>query len=139
MNITADRYDNAIATWPADILNDPSLSKDEKRAILASWASDARAVPDAPLLRQLDNGSVVDVDCVLDAIRSLDGGQCDETSPRPIVASRQPFARRRSTRLMAWFNQRRRNNSDDDDPPPCPATAGLPARGGFHQAVAASG
>jgi hypothetical protein len=38
---------------PRDVLKDPDLSHDEKRAVLASWASDASAVQDRPQLRWL--------------------------------------------------------------------------------------
>lgn len=38
---------------PRDVLKDPDLDADEKRAILSSWASDASAVQDEPRLRWL--------------------------------------------------------------------------------------
>ena len=38
---------------PRDVLKDPDLDRDEKRAVLASWASDASAVQDQPTLRWL--------------------------------------------------------------------------------------
>ena len=38
---------------PDDVVKDPDLPLPEKRAILASWASDASAVQDAPTLRWL--------------------------------------------------------------------------------------
>jgi hypothetical protein len=38
---------------PRDVLKDPDLPRDEKRAILSSWASDASAVQDEPRLRWL--------------------------------------------------------------------------------------
>ena len=57
---------------PEEILGDLTLSKDEKRAVLASWLSDARALPDAPRWRQLDNGAFVDVDDLYAALRVLD-------------------------------------------------------------------
>jgi hypothetical protein len=38
---------------PRDVLKDPDLNADEKRAVLSSWASDASAVQDAPCLRWL--------------------------------------------------------------------------------------
>jgi hypothetical protein len=38
---------------PADVLKDPILPAHEKRAVLASWASDASAVRDEPTLRWL--------------------------------------------------------------------------------------
>ena len=39
---------------PSEVLANPDLTVAERRAILASWASDARAVEDAPQLRQLE-------------------------------------------------------------------------------------
>lgn len=38
---------------PRDVLKDPLLDIDEKRAVLSSWASDASAVQDEPTLRWL--------------------------------------------------------------------------------------
>jgi hypothetical protein len=38
---------------PRDVLKDPDLSLEEKRSVLASWASDASAVQDRPELRWL--------------------------------------------------------------------------------------
>jgi hypothetical protein len=40
-------------TSPDDVLKDPHLTFAQKRAILASWASDASAVQDEPTLRWL--------------------------------------------------------------------------------------
>ena len=36
---------------PRDVVSDPGLSLAEKRAILASWASDASAIASCPSLR----------------------------------------------------------------------------------------
>ena len=36
---------------PSEVVNDPDLTLNEKRAILASWASDACALEAAPSLR----------------------------------------------------------------------------------------
>lgn len=38
---------------PSDVLKDPGLSLSEKRAVLASWASDASSVRDEPTMRWL--------------------------------------------------------------------------------------
>ncbi len=38
---------------PSDVLKDPGLDLAEKRAVLASWASDASSVRDEPSLRWL--------------------------------------------------------------------------------------
>lgn len=58
---------------PRDVVNDRDLAINEKRAILASWASDACAVEAVPALRHPPGtGQVVAVDEILDALRALD-------------------------------------------------------------------
>lgn len=57
---------------PCDVVNDPDLSLNEKRSILASWASDACAVEAAPALRKAPSGRSVQFDEIMDALRSLD-------------------------------------------------------------------
>ena len=59
---------------PADVVNDPDLTLNEKRAILASWASDACAVESVPELRRapVNGGRPVAFDDVMDALRALD-------------------------------------------------------------------
>ena len=42
---------------PSEVVNDPDLTLNEKRAILASWASDACAIEAAPALRRGSQGS----------------------------------------------------------------------------------
>jgi hypothetical protein len=59
-------------------VNDPDLTLNEKRAILASWASDACAVESAPALRQAPNGmGPISFDDVMDALRTLDRQACE--------------------------------------------------------------
>jgi hypothetical protein len=57
---------------PQEVVCDPDLSVNEKRAILASWASDACAVEALPLLRQSPAGTVVTFDEIMDALKELD-------------------------------------------------------------------
>jgi hypothetical protein len=58
---------------PSNVVNDPDLTLNEKRAILASWASDACAIEAAPTLRRVPGGKrAVSFDDVMDALRSLD-------------------------------------------------------------------
>ena len=57
---------------PAAVLEDPDLTVNEKRAILASWASDACAVEAAPDLRGAPSGRVVRFDEIMEALRALD-------------------------------------------------------------------
>ncbi len=62
---------NAFA-HPSEVVNDPDLTLNEKRAILASWASDACAIEAAPELRAGPHGSPVRFDDIMDALRALD-------------------------------------------------------------------
>ena len=57
---------------PNDVVGDPDLTLNEKRAILASWASDACAVEAAPALRAGRAGSPVQFDDIMEALRTLD-------------------------------------------------------------------
>jgi hypothetical protein len=69
----------AVFSHPLDVLNDPDLSRQEKRAILSSWASDACAVESAPQLRHPPGAAApVAFDDIVDALRSLD----DPNPPR---------------------------------------------------------
>jgi hypothetical protein len=92
---------------PRDVVGDPDLTVNEKRAILASWASDASAVEVAPALRLAPGCSrPVPVDDILDALRALDNeahGKAVETS----WLRRQ--VRRRS---IETFRARRRPEED---------------------------
>lgn len=58
---------------PSEVVDDPSLSPAEKRAILAEWASDASAVPSHPTLRRLRGTNFpVTFSAVMAARRELD-------------------------------------------------------------------
>ena len=59
---------------PEDVVKDPGLSREEKREILAAWASDAFAPPDHPGLRWLPGSEdPVPLLEINDALRRLDG------------------------------------------------------------------
>jgi hypothetical protein len=68
-------------THPDDVLSQPGLTTAERRAILASWASDAHAVEDAPWLRQLECGARIPLGEVLAALRALDMEETGAGSP----------------------------------------------------------
>jgi hypothetical protein len=58
---------------PSHVVNDSDLTLNEKRAILASWASDACAPEAAPHLRCVPGGKQsVLFDDVMEALRTLD-------------------------------------------------------------------
>ncbi len=94
---------------PNDVVHDPDLAVNEKRAILASWASDACAVAAVPALRRPPGSQrVVAVDEILDALRALD----------KLAQSEMPetaWARRQVRRAaLSDFRRRRRR-----EPAPC--------------------
>ena len=124
---TPARPDAAIYTGPDDVVADPDLTTAEKRAILASWVSDVRAVEDAPTLRRLDSGAVVEVAAVLRALASL-----DRAEDAKLIA----FTRGRRGIVKTWLSRIGSPRDDDDDPPPAPAGFGVPFRPTF---VAAHG
>jgi hypothetical protein len=81
-------------THPAEVVRDPDLTFNEKRAILASSASDACAVEAVPDLRCApDAGRTVTFDDVMDALRELDR-QTEAFRPprhyRKVLANRIP-------------------------------------------------
>jgi len=74
---------------PRDVVHDADLTLNEKRAILASWASDACAVEAAPALRQPPGAAgIVAVDEILEALRALDRA-AQQDSPQVSWARRQ--------------------------------------------------
>ncbi|WP_245930763.1 hypothetical protein [Methylobacterium radiodurans] len=104
---------------PREVLEHPQLTLGEKRAILASWASDACALENAPGLRCLSGcrAEPVPVDAVLAALARLD---CAAAAP---PARREPPRRRLRGFSKLHRTLRPRRRDDDDDPPPCPAAA----------------
>lgn len=125
----------AIYGHPDDVVSDPKLTASQKRAVLASWISDVRAVENAPALRRLDSGAVVEVDAIMRALALL-----DERTPVPRDDRKRPSPspRRRSviTRWLSRVGPSTSSKDDDDDPPPAPAGFGVPFRPTF---VAAHG
>ena len=53
-------------------MSDPDLTMNEKRAILASWASDACAIEAVPALRPAANGKAITFDEIMEGLRLLD-------------------------------------------------------------------
>ena len=68
---------------PSHVIDDTDLTLNEKRAILASWASDACALEAAPHLRCAPRGKrPVLFDDVMEALRTLDKQVNDKDSAR---------------------------------------------------------
>ena len=73
IDLNAILHPGSVYDHPRDVVADPLLSVSEKRAILASWASDAASVASNPALRELPGSHPrVTIDEVLDALSSLD-------------------------------------------------------------------
>ncbi|MDB5558686.1 MAG: hypothetical protein JWQ36_1620 [Enterovirga sp.] len=140
----SDAADNTISTilsrgpaallgGPEEVLHNPRLSLADKREVLARWASDTHAVENAPALRQLDDGSVVQVDEILCALKALDGQEGRAPAERPVWIAH--------TRKRGRFPHRpriiRTHRREDEDPPPRPAAAAFPVRIKLTDAVAA--
>jgi hypothetical protein len=72
-DLNAILHPGSIFDHPRDVLADSTLSRAEKRAILASWASDAAAVTSCPSLRAIPGAKrMVSIDEILEALSSLD-------------------------------------------------------------------
>lgn len=97
------------------LLLNPNLTNPEKRAILADWASDFRALPHHPGKRVLDDGSVLGIDEISSALKSLDF----TALTHPPQQRKVKLSRYRLPTIQRFLGRRR---DDDDDPPPAPAT-----------------
>jgi hypothetical protein len=66
---------STIFDHPSDVLSEPLLSLSEKRALLASWASDASSIASCPALRAPTGVKAPGtIDQILKALYELDGG-----------------------------------------------------------------
>ena len=73
IDLNAILHPSSVYDHPRDVLKDETLSTGEKRAILASWASDAAAVASNPALRELPGSErMVTIDEILEALSELD-------------------------------------------------------------------
>ena len=89
--------------FPHEVVEDPSLSITEKRAILSEWASDASAIESFPTLRLLRGTSFpVTFSAVMDA-----RDQLDRAFAESLEGEDEPLQRL----VVADFARRRRDNS----------------------------
>jgi hypothetical protein len=95
---------------PMDVVRDPDLTRNEKRAILASWASDACALEAAPDLRLGSSGSVVSWDEIMDALRTL-----DKDYGKPLPHYKRVLAKKGAS-LLRPRRSRWRNRNDQGAP-----------------------
>jgi hypothetical protein len=94
VDLNAILHPGSVFDHPRDVLADDSLSRSEKRAILASWASDAAAVTSCPSLRAIPGTrQTVSIDDILEALSSLDHSPRNPPGGKP---ARQKSAERTS-------------------------------------------
>lgn len=103
---------------PEDVLAFRGMTVEEKRAVLAGWASDEHAVENVPSMRQLDSGAIVPLDAVLAALRQLDAAQAD--AQVTLVSSRQAAGDGR----QGFRRERKVIPFDPDDDGPKPGASG---------------
>jgi|ERR1043166_2322392 hypothetical protein len=96
---------------PMDVVRDADLTLNEKRAILASWASDACALEAASDLRVSTSGNVVRWDDIMDALRALD----QEGFGKSLPHYKRVLAKTGKGLLGARLG-RRRNDNDQGAP-----------------------
>ncbi|MGX5774427.1 hypothetical protein [Methylorubrum zatmanii] len=91
---------------PREVLTYPGLTKAEKRVILASWASDARAVESCPTLRCLPGcrAEPVPLDAILAALQALDEGPIDHPAARGEPRLPFAFGPRGNREAASWRN-----------------------------------
>ena len=78
-------HPGTVYAHPRDVVSDTALTLAEKRAILASWASDASAIASCPALRAPDVlKSPVTIDEILEALCALDGGPRHPPGGKPM-------------------------------------------------------
>jgi len=100
----------AAYTRPDQVLEDPDLSREEKRAILSSWASDACAVESAPSLRLPPGAAApIPIDDIIAALRSLDGP--DQPRPGGVGAPRPPSSAACEANTDGIIRTSRRNST----------------------------
>jgi len=102
-----EKHDNVIArgrdtcrsfpriSYPHEVVGDPHLTADEKRAMLSAWASDRHAVESLPALRHLPGtpfpvtfSSIMDARALLDRLAGANDD--DPPSPRPMAKRARP-------------------------------------------------
>lgn len=75
IDLNAILHPGSVYDHPRDVVADLKISIGEKRAILASWASDAASVTSNPALRELQGSRrLVTIDEVFEALSALDDG-----------------------------------------------------------------
>jgi hypothetical protein len=84
-DLNAVLHPGTVYAHPRDVVTDASLSLAEKRAILASWASDASVIASFPALRAPEGlKAPVTIDEILEALCALDDGPRHPPGGKPM-------------------------------------------------------
>src|SRR3954468_13456001 len=84
-DLNAILHPGSVFDHPRDVLADTTLSRAEKRAILASWAPDAAAGTPPPSLRGIPGVKPTgSIDDILLALPSLDHSPRDPPGAKPV-------------------------------------------------------
>ena len=77
-------HPGTVFDHPRDVVDHAGLTMAEKRAILASWASDASAIASCPAMRSSAGlKRPVSIDEILEALCELDGGPRNPPGGKP--------------------------------------------------------
>ena len=83
-DLNALLHPGTVFEHPRDVVCHTGLTTAEKRAILASWASDASAIASCPSMRSPAGlKQPVSIDEILEALRELDGGPRNPPGGKP--------------------------------------------------------
>ena len=85
VDLNAIIHPGTVFERPQDVVSHPTLSLSEKRAILASWASDASAIASCPSLRAPEGlKAPVTIDEILEALCALDESPRNPPGGKPM-------------------------------------------------------
>ena len=91
VDFNAILHPGTVFEHPREVVSHPTLSLSEKRAILASWASDASAIASWPSLRAPEGlRAPVTIDEILEALCALDGGPRHPPGGKPMSDALRP-------------------------------------------------
>jgi len=83
-DLNAILHPGTVFEHPSEVVSHAGLTRSEKRAILASWASDASAITSCPSLRSPAGlKKPVSIDEILEALCELDGGPRNPPGGKP--------------------------------------------------------
>jgi len=85
VELNALLHPGTVFGHPREVVSHPALSLSQKRAILASWASDASAIASCPSVRAPKGlKAPVTIDEILEALYALDEGPLNPPGGKPM-------------------------------------------------------